>query len=181
MKKSVCALILMLVLIPAPGRAEVRLRERTENYPVRGTTWEELIAQLNRHGPYRDGLRYWGYTSWKLEGEYHYQKSAAGCAIPAVDVDINLVYQLPKWIDAGKTDEATRQRWQSEYTKLKTHEEGHKALARQAADTLIERITSLPAEPSCEAIGITANQVWIDTRDEFRLKEKAYDKAHAVR
>ncbi|MER8467280.1 DUF922 domain-containing Zn-dependent protease [Mesorhizobium sp. M1396] len=67
------------------------------------------------------------------------------------DIVLKLRVTLPIWVDEARADPQVRAVWGTYYQDLKAHEEGHKAIAVDAADRINKITHQASAAGACDA------------------------------
>lgn len=140
---------------PVLGRVHVSVAE--ERYTLTGATAEELAADLHARRP-RDE-RFTGWTRWRLRWRFEPVEVGQRCRVGPVDVDLDLTTVLPAWDAPEDADPLLVVAWVDYLDALEHHEEGHAALAREAAERIRDRLTELPAARDCDALRSFAHTV----------------------
>lgn len=129
----------------APRASAVHMNRRTDHYDVRGTTAEEIHAEMRRRGPRGDDRVYFGRTAWDARWELTYAERSGSCRMRRADVWINVEQTLPRWQPEGRAKAALAQQWDAFLHALRRHEDGHEALAEQAGYEILRQINNLEA------------------------------------
>ncbi|MEO1199804.1 MAG: DUF922 domain-containing protein [Pseudomonadota bacterium] len=102
-------IVAVSLLTDAPAEARLTLTEETVHYDIRGDTAADLLDEMSDKGP--EG--YWGFTRWWVSW-------TANC-----EVDIEVTYTMPKWLDRDRAPTRLRQQWDRMYQALWLHEKQH--------------------------------------------------------
>ncbi|MCL5407339.1 MAG: DUF922 domain-containing Zn-dependent protease [Patescibacteria group bacterium] len=148
----------------------------THYYQVYGYTPYEVRAQLNECGAKSGGEAYDAYTSYYISWVYNYKPVAGGCNIKDVTVGVKVDFFYPKWEDPGNAQAGLAENWQRYMTNLITHENGHKDIAVEGAQAILNALLSLPNSATCgedvqSLVSSTGNNIFAD----YNAREKAYD------
>ncbi len=100
-------------------------------YDISGKQATKLRQEMNRKRPFFKGRRYDEVTDWYVRWHYQYKKTATGCLIAAAVTSVDIVYQLPRWINPGSADSDLTSKWDNYIAALKLHEEGHAAIGQE--------------------------------------------------
>ncbi|MEP0546278.1 MAG: DUF922 domain-containing protein [Rhodothermales bacterium] len=152
----------------------VRARSETTYYDVRGASREDLAAALRKHGPRIQGSRFFGLTEWEVSAEYRPAQAVAGCAISDLTVHIAVETHLPRWTPSGRASSDLHGAWDRFVTALDEHEEGHRALAEEAADTIRRRLASVRVA-GCDQLDPVAQRAMMEVMNAYESRNLAYD------
>ena len=136
----------------APASAEVKVEVTQSTYELRGLSREAIHDDLHRVGKKDgDGViegEVGDEMSWKLK----FAAEGNSCRVTSDVVTLKLSVTMPVWVDEARADEAVRTVWNTYYRDLKDHEDGHKAIAVDAAEQ-IDKITHQATAPGpCNAL-----------------------------
>lgn len=143
-------------------------------YDIEGDTPQALSAALAASGPEFDGHRFFGMTEWSLSADYRVKDEAGGCTLAEVTVEIDVETQLPHWRESWRGNGALRTEWYQFLGSLDRHERGHRDLAREAADAVRDRLTTLRSE-TCETMRREAQWAAVDVMNNYDARHQAYD------
>lgn len=172
-----------IFLYAAPASAEVKVEVTQSTYELRGLSREAIHDDLHRvgkkdgdgviEGEVNDDL------SWKLT----FAAEGNSCRVTSDVITLKLSVTMPVWVDEARADEAVRTVWSTYYRDLKDHEDGHKAIAVDAAQQ-INKITHQATAPGpCNALEQsldTAAKQISDTAEEAQDKHDASAKPFAL-
>ena len=135
--------------------SNVRVTAVDAFYDVAGTDASTIAAALQRQGP-RDGSGAWaGSLSWTFNWTYQPVREGGSCRATAAAVDLRLTYTLPRLASSVEPSPVVRERWERFLVALRYHEDGHAALAVEAADELARDIEAAPPARSCPELQST--------------------------
>ncbi|MBL8583418.1 MAG: DUF922 domain-containing protein [Rhizobiaceae bacterium] len=138
------------VAYPFPARAEIKVRSAVKVYPVRGKTGEDLVDQMNKHGPRHGFLtRAIAQTKYSVSWDITWRKSATECRVQQADATLSIDYTYPKLDPAA--DASLRKRWAQFMKGVRKHEETHGRLAVRMvteAQKVAEGVSG-PADAGC--------------------------------
>ncbi|WP_319531098.1 DUF922 domain-containing protein [uncultured Cohaesibacter sp.] len=160
-------------LFSPPADARVRVSNRTEvrDYRVHGETAGELVSYMKRR-PFRGD---YGPAMANIRPRYTLRtatsKTARGCRISELSLDIRFIMTLPKAIDSHRHSSSTRQAWRGFRAFAKRHEEGHRKIYLSCARRYASKVLLLPPTLSCSSIERQARRM-------LREQEKACDIQH---
>lgn len=129
--------------------SNVRVTTVDAFYDVVGTDRASIVGALRRQGP-RDASGAWtGSLSWTFNWAYQPIRDGSGCRVNAASVDLRLTYTLPRLAAAVELSPVVRESWERFYSALRYHEDGHAALAIEAANGLVRDIEAAPPARTC--------------------------------
>lgn len=170
--KTRLVLALILLAFASSACSDPQVDVSVEYYDIRGDRASELRQQMNRKGP----RGYDAYASWYVRWRFDHERSAGRCSIADASASVKVEITLPRWVDEDDADDALRERWQSYYTALVEHENGHRDFGIRAAREIEEALASVAAQSSCEAVTQTANRTGKRILAGIVAEEKAYDR-----
>ncbi len=163
------------------GRADdagqpVARQERVETYDVNGSNARELRQELDRKGPLFEGRRFDARTRWWVRWRYDLTPVAGGCRPTRPQVDLEIVITLPRWRRPASVPEDLAERWELYLERLREHEDGHAAVAEQAARTIAGLLEDLPAEEDCGSADRAADQAAQAEIGRANARDRQYDR-----
>lgn len=160
---------------PAPARAEtVQRRAETVYYDIEGRSWSDLAAALRARGPRAHGRQFFGLTEWEMSVEYRPTEGGAGCAIDDLTIEVSVTTHLPRWSRAVAAPTSLRRAWNRFVAALGQHEQGHRALAERAAETVSRRLLAASAS-TCDRLDAEARREVATVMEEYEARQLAYD------
>ena len=150
-----------IVLRGAPAGLSTQY-DQPSHYQIHGNDVDELSAQMAACAPSLSaGLpaEFASETSYNLTWQYGYVAvDGQHCAVtnPKVGLHINMV--LPDWQQSSAAANGFAPSWQSFITSLVTHENGHVALDKQYAATLLSDVQNQPPM-DCSSIVSTVQAI----------------------
>ena len=179
----VLSVLLLLALLSPSSRAQSRsqagvgvVHSHTEKvyYDVEGDTPHALAVQLGQRGPQARGKRYFGMTEWKVNAEYRWRERPGGCSINDLTVRVEVQTHLPRWRRPAHASPSLRGAWSRFLLALDGHEEGHRVLAEEAAESIRRRLGALRTA-TCERIETRAEREMMALLNEYERRNLAYD------
>lgn len=153
--------------VPAP---EVSRHEAA--YEVSGASADALrqsmLAHARANWPDPDGA---GMTQVHIDATFRCQEFADGGALREAKVKVLLTVHLPNWGGRDQAPPTLRAAWDSFLTALRSHEEGHVALANKNVAALRDTLKSMKPEANCPDLMEHAAEV-INAADAAMLKEQ---------
>jgi predicted secreted Zn-dependent protease len=172
-----CLGILFLSLISPNVYATPKINTTTEYYEITGSSVKELRKQMNKFGVReQDGKRFDARTEWLVHWTYMFHRAGMVCMIGGVKATLDIKYLMPKWTNASSASEKLQEKWNRYYAALQKHEEGHAEIARQAADEIEKSLGKMRGGANCPGLGEEANKIGNAILDDYRKKEKDYDR-----
>lgn len=151
--------------------------EAPQQYTVYGNTAQEVRTQLNQCSPVSDlgAGEYDAITTWWVNFSYLYAPTSGGnCSVNSVAVGMHIKMILPAWQSSLNADSGLASEWQTYITNLTTHEDGHRDIAINYANTLLSGLQSQP-ESSCSTIVQTTNDYGNSLIAQLTTDENNYD------
>lgn len=147
-----------------------------EDYTISGATAAELRASLGRVGTVlADGRRYDGHTRHRIDWESQYWLAPGGCRLSRVVVRAEIHYVLPRWTPLSWATPGLDRRWVAYLQALKTHEERHGTIVKEAAARLRDALDALPLRPTCAEVGQEAEHLGRRATEEMESRQRSYD------
>jgi predicted secreted Zn-dependent protease len=178
---SVVLLLGLLSLSPARAQSHAKtsvgvVRSHAEKvyYEVEGDTPHALAMQLDQRGPRARGQRFFGMTEWEVNAEYRWRERPNGCAIDELTVHVAVQTHLPRWRRPAHASSSLRGAWSRFLAALDGHEDGHRALAEEAAESIRRRLATLRTR-TCRRIEAQAHREMLALLDEYERRNLAYD------
>jgi predicted secreted Zn-dependent protease len=173
----------------APSRnsnahANVEIEESTiQYYPVRGHTPLELHMSMMQNGPFNEIVkrRVYAEIHWRFKWKFDYTAEPGNCRVSKFAVTLVTTITMPKWMDEQTAPAETRSLWPQVVSKIRQHEEGHKAIGVEGANVLARRLQALPAYESCEALNSVINSLGERIYGEYALANSAFDRTEALK
>jgi predicted secreted Zn-dependent protease len=160
--------------LPVADRPEVS--ESRVYYRINGGTVRELDQQMRQLGPLdRTGAHYDGYTQWHISWKYHSVQKDGVCKLDSARVTVTIQTTLPQWDPPRFSRPGLDSSWREFEAALATHENGHKAIALQAAEAILATLEALAPQDSCEALDALVSSEGNRLLAEARLNETEYD------
>lgn len=149
---------------------------RTNYYPVTGSSWAELRQAMAANRPWKNGPEMHGRTDWHLRWTFQLEETAQGARLRAFDLTTTVTITLPSWKPPPDADPALVQQWKQFFANLKRHEEGHLAIARQAAAAVRKRIATIQQAPTLRQLSDQLHAAAQAAMAEFRDRDAEYDR-----
>ena len=121
---------------------------RVERYEIRGTTWPDLVREIDSKGP--EG--FWGSASSPIRYHFEATPSPGGCRAASVHATTDARVRLPSWANRFEGSASLQAQWDSSYRSLDLHERGHVQISLDGAKEMERVLNSLPEQPTCEAL-----------------------------
>ncbi len=165
-----------ILVCAAPAAADVKVEVTQSTYELRGLSREAIHDDLHRVGK-KDGD---GVIEGEVDDDLAWKLKFAAednsCRVVSDDIALKLSVTMPIWVDEARADEAVRAVWNSYYGELKTHEDGHKTIAVDAAEQINKITHGAKAAGPCNALEESLNTT---ARQIVEAAEKAQDKHDA--
>jgi predicted secreted Zn-dependent protease len=159
---------------PEPKAGVVRARTETIYYEVKGRSRSDIAAALRNGGPNIRGRQFFGMTEWEVSAGYRPVERANGCSIDALTVEVKITTHLPQWQKTSTASEELSGAWEQFLEALAHHEDGHRALAEEAAEAIRQRLLAT-TESTCAQLDLTAQREMTTVMGEYEARNLAYD------
>lgn len=134
----------------APSAPEVEVTRSDAPYAVSGASAAELRQSMLDHARATwtdpDGA---GMTQVKLGAELRCQEYSDGAALSQAKLTLALTVYLPSWQGRAQAAAPLQAAWDSFASALRTHEEGHVAIANRHAAAMRQALQAMKLEASC--------------------------------
>jgi len=179
-KQAHCRWRVRLLLLTAftgfalPSLGSVIEKENREWYEVRQLAGTSLLNALNAASPVREmGRTFHAYTGWDIRWSFRWNTSAAGlCSITSVTTNLSVRMTLPRIVSSTSEGATEFGRY---FPALLTHEQGHKAIAVEAANEVDRLIGNLRPAAKCQALEAQANRTGMAILESAKRKGVEYD------
>lgn len=149
---------------------------QTRQYPIQGSTADELRQAMNRLGPLDDAGRPWdAVTHWYVSWSYPYHQEGSDCELGPLEVRVEIMQIMPDWDPPASVSEDLMARWNAYLAALEEHEARHQELGLEAAHEVWLALSSMEAYPTCQTLEEAADATAQSVLDRFRRMEDAYD------
>ena len=169
-------LILLLLLIYMPVKAEVILQEQLFHYAIAPTSINDIKLELRKHTPVsKENKLYHGGTQWKLKPLYGWRIEGNLCWVRQVSVYLQGSYTLPEMSNRGTASANLVEVFDDYYTSLLHHEKGHQALWIEAGEEIERILKSMPPHFQCEQLKNQANNRVNKIVEKYQQLNRKYD------
>ena len=167
---------LLLALLPLSGRAQDKVQWTTNYYRVGGDMLPEIHQSLREGRPWKGKSAQDGLTDWRVEWRFELRRSENGCQIHQFTTTTTIVITLPRWTASTNAAPGVRQKWARYIAALNQHEAGHAKIGLAVAAELRKQVEKIREEQSCETLKETLNALGWRVVDDFKTKDKDYDR-----
>ncbi|HEU4670109.1 MAG TPA: DUF922 domain-containing protein [Dyella sp.] len=144
-------------------------------YDVHGATADAIADDMARSGPLDHGHRVDGYTRWRIQTSYAWRFDPRECRLTRFDATLGIAMTLPQWVPTGHPSASLRRRWERFSAALRTHEDGHAAIGRDARQQILDRARALGPESDCKALVQRVDDLVADVMKSHRQMDVDYD------
>lgn len=147
-----------------------------EYYDVFGTSSRELRKDLDLKRPSnRYGERFDGITRWQVNWSYDFSGDGKSCQVQVIKAVLKASMELPRWVPSADTSQRLVSEWEQYSTALRQHEDGHYALAVEAAAELERRLAQRRGTSGCDALSRQVDKAADGVLGEYAIKQAEYD------
>lgn len=152
------------------------VKETYEYYEVCGLCEKDLHSDLKQKCiTWKDGQKYDSVTNWKVKWDYGHNRSPQACTTDSFTVTVDVVFHLPKWVRTGEAPQPLVEKWDRYMEKLRTHEQGHRDKAVEAATELTRTVAELSPALTCAALDRELNNLFRTRMDKLNKDQAEYD------
>ena len=166
---------------PASG---VEVPESTiQYYPVYGNTPYALHTSMIQNGPFNEIVqrRVYAEIYWRLKWKFDYTYEPDKCRIDRFSVTLVTTITMPQWMNSEQAPAELKNLWPRVVSKIRKHEDGHKAIGIEGANVLARRLKSLPVYDDCNALTREVNREGERISKEYALANRAFDRTEALK
>ena len=169
-------LLVALTSITTPSLGNVIERESHEWYEVHQSAGTPLLSAINSASPVREGGKvFHAYTAWDVHWNFSWNtSSSSSCEITSVTTNLSVKMTLPRLSASTPEGAAEFDRY---FPALLRHEQGHRAIALDAANQVDQSITSLPPMTNCQVLEREANRIGMEVLESAKRRDIDYDAA----
>jgi predicted secreted Zn-dependent protease len=162
---------------PAAELEAPEIRDTIEYRDIVGDTEGGLAAALKQvSATSRSGDRFAASTRWQLRWNFRVeQHPGASCELASAKTELDIHMTLPRWMPPSNAAPGLVKRWNAFADALRKHEDGHRAIAIEAARVVTDRAAKVPAAADCAALKNSLGRVADATLREYKDKESSYD------
>ncbi len=127
---------------------------------------------------WKDGNAYDSLTRWKMKWGYGYNHDSNYCYADSFRITLDIVIQIPRWVCMGNSaPQSLRDKWDVYIEDLISHENGHRALAKQAAEEITRAVSQMPPTRSCKELDRKVQTLCQERMKELDQEQQSYDEA----
>jgi predicted secreted Zn-dependent protease len=168
---------LTIALFPIAGEAQNFVVWTTNYYSVTGASFREIRQSIAESRPWKDGFD--GDTRWNVEWKFSLAEAASGCSCTSFSTTTKITTTLPRWQPPSDVLPPVKEQWTRYFTNLAQHEAGHARIGLAAATEVGKGISQTGAQPDCDQLKRTINERAGKVVDDYRAREKEYDRRTA--
>ena len=166
-----------LVIFSLEARAQNFVVWTTNFYSVTGASFREIRRSIAASRPFQDGFD--GDTRWNVDWKFTLADTGNGCSCTSFSTTTKIVTTLPRWTPPTNVFPEVKEQWTRYFTNLAQHEAGHARIGIAAATEVGRSISQSGAHPACEQLKRTINERAARIVDDYRAREKEYDRRTA--
>lgn len=178
-------ILLLAALVPPLASTEVaaiddalKIDQRVEHYDIHATTRRELKAGLRKALRAEDGADgSEARTRQTITSRYELEPLANGCRLKGLQVTLESVIRLPRWISPEEDPPAKLEAaWDSLLAALTVHEQGHRELAIAAGHELVGKLRALNEAQDCQTLDRDARRALFQVTLQHSIRDRAYER-----
>lgn len=170
---AVCFLFALLIVPEAWAKPKETVT--VQYYDIEGSRKKDLIKEMKKKGVKEKNGRFHAHTNWRVNWNYRYAPASDGCRIHSVTTDLVIHYVFPRWTPPEGVSPDLVRKWESYYSALKTHEDGHAEIGRKAALAVEAALPRLGKGLSCGQIQGAVDAEGERILNQYREEEADYD------
>ena len=154
------------------------LDEKREYYELHAATRRELKRKLREAlRDEGDGKGGDGRTRQAISSRYELEPTARGCRMKEPEVRLEILVRLPRWVSPEEDPPAKlEEAWAALLAALETHEAGHRELAIEAAEELVDALAGLDGTLSCQELDRLARRALLSATLRHSIRDRAYER-----
>ena len=161
----------LLAQEPAGGPLPLKV----EYYDVTGATARELRRSLDSNRPGGKTSRFGdGRVNWFVRWDYHYNCDAV-CRVTDATTSVEVTMFLPRWGARESASPDLAVQWDRYLRALRLHEDGHEALARDAAEAIRKGLLSLGGFKNAHDLAAAVDRGAKALLADYQSREVGYD------
>ena len=172
------ATLALVLLLPLTAQAaQWKAVEKTETYPVTGTTGMELYASIGAKGPLLGQTRAIAYTTFDLKWSRDYRPQPDGsCTLVSGKPWLTITYRLPK--PAQTLPSPLAENWKHFIAGMTAHEKVHGDHIKEMVDRIIATTVGVnePDDAGCRKIRQKLQIPLGEASLEQRARSNAFDR-----
>ena len=146
---------------------------RTDTYRVTGRSYKDLWSSIQR-ATLDNGSMGVGDATISFQPRATYVENEGSCAAAEPVVDLTAVLTLPEW-DTPSDDQRANAAFKRTLDYLRVHEAQHVLIAREYRKEMVEAISELPPQPTCEKMQASIAVAAATVNDRHAAAQRAYD------
>jgi predicted secreted Zn-dependent protease len=167
----------ILSLMPFASSAVPDLKTRNIYYMISGKTIDAIKTDIRNKTPVKhNGKLHVAYTKWNVNWRFWWLELPDACEITRVATTLDVAYTLPKLEHQAALPAKLLARWESYFSALLDHEQGHKDLGMKAATEIEQTISNMEPRTSCSQLERDANELAKTVISKYSRLEKEYDR-----
>jgi predicted secreted Zn-dependent protease len=168
--------LLLVSMLPMTITAAPDVSINTIYYNVSGATADEVWTDIIAKSPVRQhGKQHVAYTRWHVNWKFWWLDRGDRCEISKVETSLDVTYTLPRLEQDSPIPEQLLTSWQTYYTALFEHEQGHRDFGIEAAEEIENSISAMGDRDDCKRLEHAANEIGHSVISKYSRIEKEYD------
>jgi len=164
---------LLFLLLPLVGQARIIKDYQTVYFDINPSGPAKIYEEIVTKHPVKVGFPIAGLTQTKLKWEATFLYNNSLCKIKAIDINVAVVYTIPKLIKGYNKSSRARRIFKKKQKKIMIHEKVHGSYSYKAALEMERAVLNLPEMKDCSEIEAKIDAVRIkmvkrlDSRNEL--------------
>lgn len=148
--------------------------ERYVYYDLKGDTAKSLLRQIKAE---RGANGFHARTKWFVIWHYRRESASDECLITDVQIEVDIEYLMPRWLDRGKShNEHLVDIWDRYEQALQLHEHGHGDIAIDAGREVEAALLQMLPRHDCDQLSSDADTLAKKIIDQHHRRDLLYDR-----
>ncbi len=164
------------IILASPGIARpFEITEQQQYYDVLGQSLREVNEHMFSGTPVvSNGEKFAASCRPVIAWNVTYAAGGGWCTITSVSVSARITYTMPRWAGYSGASFDKQERWDSFFTRLILHEEGHGRIAREAVKKVEQGVVGLKRR-SCRELKEAIDEMYAGLLQQLKESNAQYD------
>lgn len=171
---STLAVFSLIVLISFISQTNVSADTtvKTKTYKVYGKTAEALQLSLRKNGP--NGFA--ALTTARTNTNYNVETLKGVATLKDLDIDVQIVKTMPKWVDYNEASKCMRKSWDLMYKNLLRHENIHVEKYKKVEGQVKRKLKSMGTKKSFSSVKRNVKRRVAEVTNRIHNENRDFDK-----